>query len=152
MCFSCRRNYILWIQDLRQGLTAATRPSSRPPDMPAAPENPPAWNVPLDAELLPPFPASHRSHASTSTRPPRRPTYKRLAARQLDTNPQLGLRGCKTSLSHAALLACPESAAPLAFVRDASTTAMGAMLQTTGSKHLAAASILLEDVYGATEI
>ena len=36
---------------------------------------------------------------------------------------------CKTSLSHATLLAHPDTSAPLALVTDASTTAMGAVLQ-----------------------
>ena len=60
----------------------------------AAPQNdPPSWKVLGDAELLPPFPAAHRSHASTSSRPPHRPWHQRLAARRLDTGPQPGLRG-----------------------------------------------------------
>ena len=36
---------------------------------------------------------------------------------------------CKASLSHAAMLAHPDGAAPIAFVTDASTTDMGAVLQ-----------------------
>jgi len=68
------------------------------------------------------------------------------------TSPKPAHGGCKTSLSHAALFACPEGAAPIALVTDAPTAAMGAVLQTTSSKHLAATSILLEDVYGGTEI
>ena len=36
---------------------------------------------------------------------------------------------CKTSLSHAAMLAHPDGTAPIALVTDASTTAMGAILQ-----------------------
>jgi len=36
---------------------------------------------------------------------------------------------CKASLSQAAMLAHPDGAAPIALVADASTTAMGAVLQ-----------------------
>ena len=54
------------------------------------PYNPQSSEVLEDAELLPPFPASHRSHASISTHPPRRHTYQRLTARHLDRTPQTG--------------------------------------------------------------
>jgi len=39
------------------------------------------------------------------------------------------IEDCKTSLSHAAMLAHPDGAAPISLVTDASTTAMGALLQ-----------------------
>ena len=115
MCFLSHRILVPWIQDLRQWLTAA---ANRVADLPRQ-------SISFEGY----WGCSRRSHTNISAHPPRRPTQQMFAIHQLDTRTQPSLRGCRSILSRATILPHQVRNAPFALVTDASTTAMGAVLQ-----------------------
>jgi len=129
MCLSRHRSYIPRLQALAQGITVAARQSNLPPGLPAAPGNQPSSKVSGDAEFLPPIPAQRSCHAFPLHALLGGPRTK--GSQHINWTPALSqaFEECKTRVSQAATLAHPDGALPIALVTDASTTAMGAVLQ-----------------------
>jgi hypothetical protein len=83
-----------------------------------------------NAKFLLAFPSTRNFHSSPSPRRTFRPQSQGFPSSHLADALVAAFNECKASLSRAAPLAHPDPTAPLALVTDASTTAMGAILNS----------------------
>jgi hypothetical protein len=127
--FLCPRNFVSGIKNRIPGFPASPGASRRFPSL-SSHDRQPIPTFLVNAKFLPAFPSQRCFHSSPSSRRPFHAQIKRSHPVTWTEARITAIDECKASLSRAALLAHPVPTAPLALVRDASTTTMGAVLQS----------------------